>query len=175
MAFIVQLDNGGTTPGANAYITVAEFLAYHADRGNALPNPQPADPILEQAIVRATDYLDTRFRFVGRRVYGREQSTEWPRSNAYDIDRRWVNGVPEEIKEATAEYALRALQGALNPDPSRDASGATVLAKSEQVGPIARSFTFAAGGSWTMPRYPEADSKLRRTGLVRSGGDVLRG
>lgn len=175
MGFVVQADGGASTPGANAYITVAFFKGYHEDRGNALPaSPAPADADIEKAIIRATDYLDGRFRFVGRRVYGRDQSTEWPRTNAYDIDRRYVNGIPDEIKEATAEYALRALTGALNPDPERDASGAVIVSKSEQVGPISESVTFAAGGAFVMPKYPAADSKLRRTGLVQSGGDVIR-
>lgn len=174
MGLIVQADNGATVPGANAYITVAYFRAYHADRRTALPASAADDAEVEGAIIRATDYLDGRFRFVGRRVYGREQSTEWPRANAYDADRNYVNGVPEEIKEATADYALRALTADLNPDPTRDPSGGVVISKSEQVGPIAESTTFAAGTYGSLPRYPAADLKLRRTGLIRSSGDVIR-
>ena len=175
MAFIVQAADGSTVAGANAYITVAFFRAYHEDRGNALPtSPVPTDPDIEKAIIRATDYLDGRFRFVGRRVYGRDQSTEWPRANAYDIDFRWVNGVPQEVMEATADYALRALSAALNPDPTREESGGIVVSKTEQVGPIMESTTYAAGSYASLPKYPAVDLKLRRAGLIRSSGEVLR-
>lgn len=175
MAFVVQASSGTHVPGANSYITVAYFRSYHADRGNTLPAAAAQDSAVEAALVRATDYLDTRFRFVGHRMYGRDQSTEWPRSSAVDADRRPVDGIPAEIAEATAEYALRSFLRPLNPDPTRDASGAIVASKSEQVGPIAKSVTLAAAGAWTPPKYPAADQKLRRAGLVRSGADVLRG
>lgn len=172
MALIVQT-NDGNAAGANAYIDVATFSAYHADRGNAIPGT-PTNEQLEQAIIRATDYLDQRFRFVGKRLLGRDQTTEWPRMDAWDLDRDLVTGIPLEVKEATAEYALRALTAALNPDPSRDASGAKVQSKSQQVGPIAQSFTYVSGAAFTMPKYPAADAKLRRSGLILSGGTLLR-
>lgn len=172
MALNVQTDNGNVA-NANAYITLAEFTAYHADRGNAIPGT-PTDAQKEQAIIRATDYLDQRFRFVGRRLLGRDQNTEWPRMDAWDLDQDLVTGIPVEIKEAAAEYALRALTAELNPDPSRDASGAKVQAKSQQVGPIAQSFTYVSGATFTMPKYPAADMKLRRSGLILSGGTVMR-
>ncbi|WVW77400.1 head-tail adaptor [Stenotrophomonas phage vB_SmaS_Bhz59] len=172
MALIVQT-NDGNAAGANAYITLAFFTAYHADRGNAIPGT-PTDAQKEQAIIRATDYLDQRFIFVGRRLLGRDQTTEWPRMDAWDLDRNLVTGIPLEVQEACAEYALRALTAELNPDPSRDASGAAIQSQSQQVGPIAQSVTFVSGAVFTMPKYPAADAKLRRTGLVRSGGTVLR-
>jgi hypothetical protein len=49
--------------GANAYIDVAFMLSYHASRGNSFP-VSPIDGI-EQAIVKATDYLDQKFSFGG--------------------------------------------------------------------------------------------------------------
>lgn len=174
MPFTVQASDGNHVAGANSYITVAFFRDYHTQRGNALPAAAAQDSAVEQALVRATDYLDGRFRFVGQRVYGREQSTEWPRSDARDADGYDVNGVPPEVMEAVAEYALRSFLRPLNPDPTRDASGAVVTSRSEQVGPIAKSVTLAAGGNWMPPKYPAADQKLRRAGLVRSGGELLR-
>lgn len=172
MALILQTDDGNVA-GANAYIDVATFAAYHADRGNAIPGT-PTNEQLEQAIIRATDYLDQRFKFVGRVINGRRQTTMWPRMDAWDCDRNLVTGIPLEVKEATAEYALRALTAVLNPDPERDASGAKVQSKSQQVGPIAQSFTFVSGAAFSMPTYPAADARLRRAGLIMSGGTLLR-
>jgi hypothetical protein len=172
MALIVQ-DNNGSVPGANGYISVAEFKAYHDDRAQAYTGFN--DAAIEAAIIRATDYLDQRFRFVGKRRQGRSQTTEWPRSDAWDRDERDVNDVPPEVKEATAEYALRALAATLNPDPERNASGVAIQSKSEAVGPISESVTFVSGAIFTMPKYPAADQRLFSSGLVRTGGTVLRG
>jgi hypothetical protein len=49
--------------GANAYMTVAEFMSYHDSRGNTYA-ASPLDPIMF-AIVKATDYLDQKYRFRG--------------------------------------------------------------------------------------------------------------
>ena len=49
--------------GANAYIDVAYFEKYMDSRGNVYAN-SPLDPI-QQAIVKATDYLDQKYRFKG--------------------------------------------------------------------------------------------------------------
>jgi hypothetical protein len=171
MALVLQ-DNTGTVAGANAYISVAAFKAYHDARGNTYA---PGDPAIEFAIIKATDYLDQRFNFVGRKLAARDQETSWPRMNAYDSDRQLVNGIPLEVQEATAEYALRALTAILNPDPTRDASGATVQSKSEQVGPIAQSVTYVGGAVFIMPKYPAADQRLIKAGLVRTGGTLIRG
>lgn len=170
MTFTVQDDTGGVA-GANAYITVDFFKTYHADRGNAYT---AVDDAIQQAIIKATQYLDGRFRFRGLKLLGRYQTTEWPRSSALDADDQVVFGIPLEVQNATAEYALRALTGTLNPDPERDASGAAVAAKSETVGPISESTTFVGGAAFTLPKYPVADQMLRRAGLTLSGNDVLR-
>ena len=170
MAFTVQNDQGSVT-GANAYVDVAFFKAYHEERGNTFVDD---DEKIEQAIIKATDYLDHRFNFVGSRSQGRSQTTEWPRRDAWDVNEDLVNGIPVEVKEACCEYALIAQQMTLNPTPTRDASGAAIQAKSESVGPISRSVTYVGGAAFSMPKYPVADSRLKRTGLVISGGTFQR-
>lgn len=49
--------------GANAYIDAAFFNSYHASRGNSTGNPSSA--ALQGAIVKASDYLDQRYRYAG--------------------------------------------------------------------------------------------------------------
>lgn len=173
MSLIVQ-DDTGSVVGANAYIDVDYFKNYHDDRGQDY-SAADSDQKLEQAIIRATDYLDNRFNFVGKRYQGRSQSTEWPRSNARDRDGYYVRGIPPEVKEACAEYALRAIGADLSPDPVRDDTGALIASKSEAVGPLSESVTYVSGASFAMPNYPVADQKLLRAGLTRTGGTVLRG
>lgn len=176
MSFVVQTDDGDVE-GANAYITLAEFAAYHGDRGNEIATFAATDR--EQAIVKATDYLDARFRFRGYKLNGNEQSTAWPRYDAYDNDKESVYGIPQAVKDATAEYALRALSlTSLNPDPVRDDSGRRVQSFSTNVaGAITESATYADAGKVELPEYPAADLKLLRAGLIMSpsrSGSVRR-
>jgi len=169
MAFTVQ-DDDGSIAGANAYLTVAEFKAYHADRGNDLSSYGDVD--IQRAIVKATDYMDHRFQFVGYQAND-DQRTMWPRVDAFDEDDHLVEGIPDRVKEACAEYAFVALASTLNPTPTRDATGRDVQAKSSTVGPISESVTYAAGASFASPKYPAADARL--SGLVVAAGEIRRG
>jgi hypothetical protein len=171
MALIIQ-DENGTVEDANSYISLAFFKSYHDARGNSYS--AYSDGALEAAIVRATDYLDQRFAFIGERQND-FQTTQWPRLNGYDRDDRYVDGVPLEVKKATAEYALIAAGASLNPAPTRDAFGRKVQSRSESVGPISESFTYAQGAVFELPKYPAADQILFSRGLVQRGGRMLRG
>jgi hypothetical protein len=62
MALILQ-NSTGTVSGANAYLTVAAFKAYHDSRGNDYAGK--TDDQIAAAIVRGTDFIDTRFSFRG--------------------------------------------------------------------------------------------------------------
>lgn len=176
MAFVVQ-DDTGATPAANAYIDVATFVAYHADRGNSIIDPttgmQYTNTKIQWAIVKATDFVDRRFQYVGI-VPTRTQTTNWPRVGALDISRLIVFGVPQEVKFATAEYALRALVASLSPDPTYDATGAYVQSSRKKVGPIEKQVTYTTGAGFHMPKYPLADSILTSAGLVLRGTTLIR-
>lgn len=127
MGFTVE-DGTGIT-GANAYVTTAYADAHHGDRGNTKwTDSSVTTAEKQQAIVRATDYLDKRFgrKFIGLRDK-RLQSLEWPRVNAVDRDGHALDDqVPPQVEKACAEYALRALlANVLSPDvpspvPSQD-------------------------------------------------------
>ena len=49
--------------GANAYIDEVYFEKYHGSRGNAVPVATATD--IQAAIVKATDYLDAKYRYKG--------------------------------------------------------------------------------------------------------------
>lgn len=171
VAIVIQNDNG-TMADANSYCDVTYFKAYHAARGKSWGSS--TDDQIAGALVQSTDFVDGRFTFRGRAT-NLGQTTRWPRIAAYDNDRRILSGIPRALKEAVCAYALRALTATLNPDPVRDATGQTVISKSSAVGPITKSVTYAPGGVLTMPKYPEADNKLRSAGLVETTGTVQRG
>jgi len=171
VAFNVQ-DDQGSVASANAYILTAFLDSYHADRGNSLGTASTSDK--EKAVVKATDFLDRRYRerFIGIRLSS-TQTTEWPRVNAFYKDGRIVQGIPVEVKQAAAELALRALTADLAPDPAYDETNRIVVAKSSKVGPIEESFTFADDGTildWR--QYPTVDGLLAE--LVDEGQRLLR-
>lgn len=172
MAFTVE--DGTGLSAANAYMSVAEFQTYHTDRGNDYSSYASGE--IQKAIIKASDYIDRRWRgrFVGVRL--REPNTqrmEWPRSNAFYPDGSNVLGVPIEVKEATAEYAFRALTTTLAPDPTYDDRNVAVVEKEEVLGPIKERTRYAEGGrTFKFRAYPEADALLRD--LVTVGRDLRR-
>ncbi|NVN88936.1 MAG: hypothetical protein HXX15_22920, partial [Rhodopseudomonas sp.] len=116
MSLIVE--TGAVVPGAESYISEADSIAYHTSRGNdtwmTISQIQR-----EQALRRATDYMAQvyRRRWAGFRATA-TQALDWPRSFVYlEPFVRGATGsypylvadnvVPEEVKRACAELALR--------------------------------------------------------------------
>lgn len=182
MAFL-QEDGTGLSL-ANSYSSVANFKAYHKDRGTALPTGTGSSAI-EDVLVKATDYMDRRFknRYIGRRKEVDRSSTattpaqrlEWPRISAVDPSGALIDAdsVPREIEEACHEYSFRALTITLAPDPTVDDTNVSVVRKKEVVGPIEEETEYAEGGvSFEFRTYPEVDAILR--GLLIPSGRVIR-
>lgn len=114
----LTVETGSGIPDADAFADVAFVDAWHAARANAAW--AGTDDAKEAAIRRATAWLSGAFGWVGRRRVGRAQALAWPRSGAVDGDGWSVpyDEVPDEVRQATAEAALRELvaPGSLAPD-----------------------------------------------------------
>ena len=170
MAFVTE--DGTGLALANGYVTVAFADAYFLDRGNAIWAAVATDAEKEQAIVRATDYIDKRFgiRFKGVKQSS-DQGLEWPRAGAVDNDGYVFDDVPRNLEKATAEYALRALSATLAPDNSN--SGVKITRK--KVGPIETESELStpSSGSVISPaslkEYPEADLWIQE--LLKAGNE----
>lgn len=154
MTFTVE--TGAVVTGANAYITVAEFRAWHVDRGVAAAANDTGEygqALIEAAIIKATDYVDKRFEpvFKGyKRVH--DQPLAWPRLDVFDLSDYWIesNTIPVALKRAICEYAMVALKLiVLLPIPARNFStidpdsgdvvigtGGLIQRTREKVGPI---------------------------------------
>lgn len=182
MALIVQNDDGDEA-GANGYIDATYFRAYHDDAGNDY-STYDVDATIEAAIVRATRYMDGRFRFVGIRLLASTtQTTMWPRvmdtdgTLIVDPDGNDIEGLPTALKQACAEYALRALAAALINDVLPPTGGRLVVSESKSLSPMSKSVTYASSTTTSVaviPAYPLADNLLKRSGLIESGGGVFR-
>ena len=125
MTLIVE--DGTGLPNAESYASVSFADDYHAKRGNAAWAGL-VDASKEAFLRRGTEYIDAVYTFKGHRLTD-TQALAWPRD---------VEGVPLAVQRATAELALRSINGDLMPD-----SGPQV--KSETVGPI--SVTYMDGAS----------------------------
>jgi hypothetical protein len=172
MAFTVQSDTGDVE-NANAYIDVAYLLSYRLDRGSDLSDSDTEQ--LQAAIVKATDYLDTRFRFVGVPLTD-EQTTAWPRADVYNYAGVLIEGLPLAIKQACAEYAAAALAlGDITPTPSGQ-SPFNLASKTRTVGPITTVDTYVngSGAGYVLPSIPSADLRLKATGFLVAGRESYR-
>lgn len=116
----IVVETGSGLSNANAYVSVADADARHAAAGFtnwATLNTTEK----EQAIVRATVYMEQAFRnrWKGTRLK-REQALSWPRYGAtvdgFDLP---SNEVPADITNACADLALKAAAGDLAPDLER--------------------------------------------------------
>ena len=169
MTFIVE--DGTGLDDANAYITEAFADSYFADRG--VTAWAGSSTLKEQAIVRATDYVDTRYGTSFRGIpLVSTQALAFPRDDLLDAQGNEIEGIPEKFKKAIAEYALRALSAALLPDPSVSDTGMRLKMKKEVVGPIEEQTEFFGGGAiYIFKPYPAAD-KLLQEYLLGAGGSI---
>lgn len=109
-------------------------------------------------------------------VFGREsgvQPLEFPRAGLYVYGER-VTGVPIRLKQAAAEYAVRARSAALYADPVVDDTGRAVTFRDESVGPLKdiTRYEDGAGISALIKPYPAADNLLEP--LVKPAGGTWR-
>jgi hypothetical protein len=102
------------------------------------------------------------------------QQREFPRGVLFDSNGIRVIGIPEKLKEACAEYAVRANVALLYTDPSVDATGRVVTEKMEKVGPIETRTKYEAGSALTqlIAPYPAADQLLKE--YIMPGGKAFR-
>jgi len=172
MAFTVQ-DDTGLIVDANAYINVAFFDAYFTDLNNETAiDAEVADK--QAAIIEATQYIDDRFTYKGCPLnsVADGQNTQFPRSDLYDGRGDLVEGLPLRLQQATAEYALRALSGALLPDPERADNGGQVILQRDRVeGAVETETRYAEGvNQGALRPFPKADRLLQQYTSGTPGG-----
>lgn len=100
------------------------------------------------------------------------QRLEWPRVYAYNDSGVLLNGIPLKLKEATAEYASRALSQTLMPDPVVGDTGQDIRRTFEKVGPIETETVYSTNVVQIFKKFPEADRLLLE--LINSGYGVYR-
>lgn len=138
-AFVVE--NGTGLAAANSYLSEADADQYHEDYGNPAAWTALTSAQKTEHLVKATRYLDGTYqdRWKGTRN-SRAQGLDWPR-NFVQIDGFHLptTPLPPSLADATAIMALSSAGEDVFPDVTNPG---TLTAKSEKVGPIARSQTF---------------------------------
>lgn len=119
----LTVEDGSGLSNAESFVSVADATAYHELRGNAAWAALASDTVREQALRRATDYMEAAYRlkWAGSRV-SVDQALSWPRyevpmhdaGSYYDSD-----AIPVAVANACAELALRAATAELAPDVGR--------------------------------------------------------
>lgn len=160
MTLIVETGTGSAT--AESFCSVADADARHTAFGNTAWTGTDADK--EAALRRATAFLEQRYRsnWKGTKLY-RAQALSWPRYGAivdgWDIE---STVVPEEVKNACADLAVKALTTDLNADLTR-----AVIR--EKVGPLETEYSEHSPQS---TRYVSIDQAL--SPFLRGGGASVR-
>jgi hypothetical protein len=143
MALVTETGSGMSD--AESYISVAAADAYHAKRGNdKWSNLDTLEK--EIALRKATDFMTATYRerWKGQRVKP-TQALDWPRAGVvidelntapgYGFAQLDTTSIPNEVKNACAELAIRASINALIKDQSQEQR---VLSKT--VGPISIAY-----------------------------------
>lgn len=180
MAITVQ-NQQGSVAAANAYADAAAFKAFHQDR--AVSVSAYSDSAIEAALIRATDFMDARYQFIGARL-NPGQGTACPRYLP-DGERSYPRDVQtlepgylltteqwNAVVKACIQLGYRALvkSGGLLPDPTIDGTGQRLTRKTVKAGPVETTKEFAVSNraDANVPSYPEVDLLLRNTGVLAS-------
>lgn len=162
------------------YGTMLAANDYNDVRGRA-EWAEAAEPARIGALIRASDYVDSRYvyqrggcwvsMFSGEKTGGRAQERAWPRTGIKDIP---ADMVPLEVERATYEAAWRELRepGSLLPDY---VPGGQVTR--EKVGPVEVSYAaphVTDGLPSNMPLLPAVDRILAGLLCERRGGIGVR-
>lgn len=168
MSLVVESGAGDAT--AESYLSVADCTTYNTAH-NAVAAWDSADSTSKERALRlATQYLEAQYgeRWQGSRSTS-VQALAWPRSDV-ELDGYVLSStaLPQKLKDACAELALRAVVGPLMPDITEPG---TIDHERVKVGPI-ETETGYVGGRSQIPWFRLVDGLLR--GLVISGDVIVR-
>ena len=164
VSIIVCQDPDNPTDIANAYIDKAVFKAYCDLVGYSYTTYTDAQ--IEQAIIRATLFMDCRWTFAGYK-FDVDQSTECPRREVYDTRGMWIEGLPTPLLTACAEYAWAGLTRLeLLPTPAAPTEAGTVTYVRQKLDVLETEKHYASPQQYPWPVYPLADRMMRQSGLL---------
>lgn len=132
MDFVVE--DGTGLPNATSYVSLEYAKQYFARKGYTAWDSLTPE-VQQNELMNGTEYADKKF---GPKLDGRPlkdtQALEFPRTGLKDRYGRPITGVPDNIKQATCEYAILSQTGRLYPQTSQ--VDENIKRESVKVGPI---------------------------------------
>jgi hypothetical protein len=180
------VEDGTGVSDANSYGVLAIVTAYVTLRQDAklLPWLSADESNQVAAAIIATDYVDSRWRFLGEITYPGDDDTDpqnlrWPRTSM--IDERGVEVEEDELPigllNSWCEYAARALDPTtsearmLRHDlEAEDVSGRRVKEELKKIGPLVKQIKYQSSRAGKWPSYGNADELMKRSGFTSAYG-----
>lgn len=167
----LTVEDGGAKPDGESYSGVDDADTFvdnwHGDQAWT----DASTTAKERALRKGTRFVDMH-RFRGHRLTD-AQALDWPRDDVGIVDGQYIHPgtIPEPVKEAAIEAALRDVRGE---DLFPDHDGGKIESESSQVGELSTSTTYATPRDQV--RTFEAVRQLLRPYLASTGQRrVLRG
>ena len=178
MAITPVKEDGTGLDDANVYADLADADQYleNSDRRTAWRAFSSKER--SSALIQGADYLDQTYRrrYKGER-FSSEQRLEWPRVQVFDELGVLVpaDEIPEEVGNASIEYAFEAAGDPLAPTPVFDDTGREIISKREKVDVLEESTQYkSSSGPRRFRPYPRAELVIRRWLRRATGGLTVR-
>ena len=170
MAITLIKEDGTGKVDANIYADLTEADQYleNTDRKTAWRGSSSKER--SAALIQGADYLDQTFRnrYKGER-FSSTQRLEWPRIQVFDelgvliTPAAGVAGsIPEDIGNASIEYAFEAAQAVLAPTPVVDDTGREVTSTRDKVDVLETARTYRDITTKRFKKFPRAELVIRR-------------
>lgn len=169
MALVTEDGTGLAT--AESYVSVADADTYFTAQGNTAWTG--ADALKEVALRKAATFLDATYRYRGSR-YTMEQGLDWPRVSVEWKDGFWLDDLdmPQALKDANCEGAVRALTAQLDPDIAKPGKIREEIVGAGQ-GAVDKKVVYAGGGRSQIKEYRRIALLLKHLTLPPRGGVKL--
>lgn len=113
----IVIETGEIVPGANSWVTRADFIAYAAARGVTVADTEATDAVL----IKACDYINGLEPRLKGAMVDRDQPTAFPRSDLEIENWYWKSTeIPRQVLNAQLSLALEINAGEdpYNPSPA---------------------------------------------------------
>ncbi len=170
MAIQFIIEDGTGLVDATAYIDLVAADQYLENYDRKTAWRAFSSKERQAALIQGADYIDQTFRnrYKGQR-FSSAQRLEWPRIEVFDElgnlttpDAGLAGSIPEEIGNASVEYAFEAATSPLAPTPVVDDTGREVISKREKVDVLEESTQYRDVSTPKFRKYPRAELVLRR-------------
>jgi hypothetical protein len=165
MAITLTKEDGTGLVDANVYADLADADQYleNTDRKTAWRTSSSKER--SAALIQGADYLDQTYRnrYVGEK-FSSTQRLEWPRNDVFDELGLLVpaDEIPEEVGNASIEYAFEAAQAVLAPTPAIDETGREVTSTRDKVDVLETARTYRDISTKRFKTFPRAELVIRR-------------